>query len=50
MELTIDELDKVKKEIKRINDNDYSIEYKQLQILRLIAVEQAKIIDLLSKE
>ena len=46
----MNELDKVKKEIEHIEDNDFSTIYKQRQILELIAVEQAKIIDLLNKE
>jgi hypothetical protein len=46
----MNELDKVKKEIEHIENNDFSITYKQLQILEHIAVEQAKIIDLLNKE
>lgn len=47
--LIMDELYKVKQEIRNIEENDLSITYKQLQILELIAEEQAKIIDLLKK-
>lgn len=46
----MNELDKVKKEIEHIKNNEFSITYMQLKILELIAVEQAKIIDLLNKE
>lgn len=46
----MNELDKVMEEIEHIVISDLSITYKQFQILELIAVKQAKIIDLLNQE
>lgn len=46
----MNELDKVMEEIEHIVNNDFSFTYKQLLLLELIAVKQAKIIDLLNQE